>query len=237
MTEPFSPESVVLPEFCAEWHLYAHGVHLQKRAYVASELRRLDRAGAALLCPVLALLDGEVQQIAVEMLDNNSDGDGRAICDPPRPWVLRLVEGGKPPKKDPQGRMVPEAKRGKVLVAKTGNLGGNLGPSADAAEVAMYSGEARRAMAQQGRNLYRTVEITREGTAMTLADAIKVLRQWGVGVSSKPYRRDDTWRPASDAEPVSGQLLWLVEEVVPVRTQPVKADTSSPATSARRSAA
>ena len=112
---------VVLPPFATRFENTAHG---DRARYVVEELKKLLAAGGPVLCPILASLDLELRDLAIELLHENDDGDGGTIYEP-RIWAVRLVKGAKPPTIDPQGRPIPEDKKGKVLVVKTGNLGGN----------------------------------------------------------------------------------------------------------------
>lgn len=224
---------VVLPEFCAEWHRYAGQPDAVRRSYVSEELRRLDALGAPLLTVVVAhLTDDRVQQTALERIEHNDDGEGRPIFEP-REWRLRLVEGGKPPLSDAQGRPLSEADAGKVLLAKVGVLGGQLGTEADPQEIRQWGADAREGRDRMGRDLYRYVRITRAGTSLSLADAIAVLRQWGVGVAKRQRRRSSEWRPGQ-RDDGTGQLNWLVEEVVPQRA---RIDDDAPRPAPRKAAA
>jgi len=198
---------IVLPEFAADWSRYEGQADAVRRAYVSEELRRLDGEGAPLLTVVLAhVLDDRIQQIALERLRVNDDGEGAPICEP-REWRLRLVEGASPPAADAQGRPLPPAERGKALKAKVGTLGDQLGPESDAREVMRWSARERDNRSRMGRDLYRYVTVTRQGVTVTFDDAVAVLRQWGVGVARRQFRRT--------ADGSDGQLQWLVEEVTP----------------------
>lgn len=205
---------IVFPEFCTEWFRIEGRTDAEKRAYVTSELRRLDKEGAPLLTVVLShLTDDRVQQIALELLTRNHDSDGNPIYED-RPWRLRLVEGAKPPRVDAQCRQLSEAEAGKVLVAKVGVLGGELGPEADSREVMQWGAQNRDAKARQGRDIYRYARVSRAGVNLPMADAITVLRQWGVGVAAREKRRPTGWRPGM-TDDGTGQANWLVEEVNP----------------------
>ena len=120
---------IVLPEFCPDWYRVDGRTAAEQRAYIASELRRIDAEGAPLLTVCVAYLqDDRVQQIAHELISRNYDSDTGEQIFAPREWRLKLVDGGKPPTVDPQGRQLSAAEAGKVLVAKVGVLGGELGP-------------------------------------------------------------------------------------------------------------
>lgn len=205
---------IVLPEFCPDWYRVDGRAAAEQRAYIASELRRIDGEGAPLLTVCVAYLeDDRVRQIAHELLVRNHDAEGEAIYTP-RAWRLKLVEGGKPPLVDPQGRQLPANEAGKVLVAKVGVLGGELDASADSREVMQWGAEKRDARARQGRDIYRYVRIGREPVEVSITDAFAILRQWGVGVAQRERRRPSAWRPGL-IDDGTGQLNWLVEEISP----------------------
>lgn len=222
---------IVLPSAFADWARYEGRPDAERRAYVSEELRRLDKMGAPVLTVVAACLDDRNQQIALERLKSNDDGEGNPILENRAGWLLRLVPDAEPPRSDPQGRQLPPELAGKVLVAKVGTLGNQLGPEAEAREVQQWGGEAREARDRQGRDLYRCVKITREGTTLDLSDALAVLRQWGVGVARRQRRRPESWRQGA-RDDGTGQLNWLVEEVNPRAAAPTKSDKSSRSTSA-----
>lgn len=209
---------VVLPQFEIEWHRYEGQPDATMRALVAAELRRLDEAAAPLITCVLTIPDERVQQVALERLRENDDGDGRPIFEP-REWKLRITKDGVAPSTDAQGRPVTDAqgKRlqpndvGRLLMAKVGTLGGTLGPDADSREVMRWGATNRQATDHAGRDLYRHVRIGKGWTVVSFDDALAVLRQWGVGIARKEYRRPASWAsgaPTTD----KGQLNWLVEE-------------------------
>lgn len=210
---------VVVPQFDLQWHLFEGQPDAVMRMRVAEELRRIDTAGAPLITAVLTIPDDRVQQTALERLRENDDGEGSAIY-APRDWKLRIVEGGVPPEADAQGRPLPEGQRGKVLMAKVGTLGNHLGPEADSREVMRWGAVNRQNIDHTGRDLYRYVRVTHQWTPVsTFDDAVAVLRQWGIGVARKQYRRPPSWAPGTQASG-RGQLNWLVEEWTPARVQP-----------------
>ena len=215
-----------LPEFADEWPLYQGRDAASRRAYLVSEIRRLAAEGAPILSIVLAQLDDLLRESALELVRQNDDGAGNLIFEH-RTWAVRLIEGEAPPDVDPQGRPIPPGERGKVLVVKVGNLGGDVKPTAEASEVMQYSGPQRLVRAQSGRNLYRTVKIGRAPVALSFDDAVAALRQWGVGVGLRKYRRAKgaAIGRAADAK---GQCLWLLEEVVPEVEAPAPAAPEKP---------
>lgn len=230
--------AIEIPPFCADWSMYAGRSDEDARRYIADELRRVDREGGPLLRPILASLDDWLMSTAVSLIREGDPKTGESVVEP-RPWALRLVDGAIPPSSDPQGRALAAADKGKVLVAKVGNLGGNLSPARPAKEALAFGADARRAAESSGRNLYRVVRITRTGTTLSLDDALTVMRQWGYGCTQQQYQ----YRPAKTADAKRherelelahamavktgkrgeeipkpfGQCNWLVEEVCPQR--------------------
>ena len=87
---------IVLPQFEIQWHQYEGQPDAVMRMRVAEELRRLDEAGAPLLTCVLTIPDERVQQVALERLRENDDGEGRPIYDA-REWKLRVAKDGVAP--------------------------------------------------------------------------------------------------------------------------------------------
>lgn len=212
---------IQIPSFCEQWPTYARHTVDEQRRYVLAELSRLDRAGLPLLLTVLQQQNLELQQIAVDLLRTNggdlADGMAEQPFRPRRTWRLRLVAGEKPHPRDPQGRELPEHLRGKVLVVKTGNLGGDVVGATEAALNMTYAAEAREQRARTGRPLYKLRQVTREGDDYTLDEAVTILSAWGVAVSPRQYRRPDWWRPGMSIDPSDpnsrGLCNWLVEEV------------------------
>lgn len=208
---------IVVPLAFDKWSSVEHSSDAAQRLYVAEELRRLEREGAPLLTVALTQLDDRVRHLAVTLLRNNDDGEGKPIY-ASRPLTLRLVDGETPPDRDAQGRLLPSDKRGKVLKTKVGNLGGNLGRQADAREVTRWSGVNRQARDRAGGDLYVYREVTREPQPFTFDDAVAILSKWGIGVAARQYARATSWRPGGDFdESTKGQCNWLVEECTPKR--------------------
>lgn len=209
---------IVLPQFEIQWHQYEGQPDAVMRMRVAEELRRLDASGAPLLTCVLTIPDERVQQVALERLRENDDGEGQPIYDS-REWKLRVIKDGVAPATDAQGRGVTDAKGrplpasevGKVLMAKVGTLGNTLGADADSREVMRWGAVNRQSMDHTGRDIYRHVRIGKAWTVVSFEDALAVLRQWGVGVARKQYRRPAGWTPGTRTAE-QGQLNWLVEE-------------------------
>lgn len=205
--------------FCPDWSEYASKDSDARYGYVAAELRRLAKEGKPLLRPVLATLDDNLTQHALDLLHGQVDPPDRQPLFPEGPRLtatLRVVKGAVLPTVDPQGRPV---ERGK-LVAKVGNLGGKAPPNLKPSEYERYGGEQRRVAILAGRDVYATVTLTERPTTLSLAQALSVLRQWGYGCQLRRYQkaRDHelrAWAEAgADPEKMPrGQDLWLVEEV------------------------
>ena len=109
--------------------------------------------------------------------------------------------------KDPNGNPIKPAYAGRVLVAKVGNVGG------DVPTLGTLRGidAAKRLQLQAERRIYRTVVITQDGVDLSLSEAVIVLRAWGVGIAKQIKR---SIREGAD---VLLQDTWLVEEVVAKR--------------------
>lgn len=202
-----------IPTLCPEWHRRPMSDDERIR-YAADELRRLDAAGAPVLTAALASLEGAVQQLALELLEGKVMHPAGGLVVQPRLWRLRLRRDAEPPHTDPQGRLVDDERRGKVLVAKVGNHGATINLSTmqqvSAAGRTEWCGEVRTQIAASGGDLYRTIDIGREWTDVPMQVAVLILRQWGVGVQRQRYRTKPGWRPGMPQEP--GQDRWLVEE-------------------------
>jgi len=209
---------IVLPLAFDRWATVEHLGDQSRRSYVADELRRLDRDGVPLLTVALAQTDDAVRHLAVTMLRDNADGEGKTIYEHGRQWLLALVEGENPPDRDAQGRLMPPELKGKVLRTKVGNLGGNVPATADKHELSRWNAEARQARERSRGDLYRYVDITRKASPFAIEDAIKVLSMWGVGVAPKQYRRASTPDRRGVIEESNGQCQWLVEEHTPKST-------------------
>ena len=141
----------------------------ERRAYVAEQLRALARERGISLTAILAgAVDGAASE-ALDMLSRGVDDAGREIVPPGWAPVLRLREGAVPPDRDPQGRKVPDAQRGKVLVVKMGNR--------------PLDGAERVTTERARRDLYDVVEVTHAARPYRTREAVTILRQWGVDVA------------------------------------------------------
>lgn len=199
-------DPIELPPFCEDFQTLPKA---KRAAYVADELRRIDKAGLPVLRTVLSCPDDDAQALATQLLHNNADEDGEEIL-PPRAWRLRLLSGSVPPPTDPQGRRLTEDRRGKVLVVKVGNKGGRLREDAPASITDGYSGPRRSVTVRAGRDLYELAEVTHQPRTYTLRNAILILRQWGFAVAPDRARVE----PDKDGNPITVQVNWIVEEVL-----------------------
>lgn len=182
----------------------------RRNAYVVSELRKILAAGQPLLTTILRCPDDDARSHALHLLKENADEEGNPVLDDQVTAVrLRLHPDAKPPERDPQNRGLPEAKRGKVLVAKIGNKGGRLPPDASGKQIAQFSGQRRNTLVNGGADLYETAEITREWKSYGLRNATLILKTWGIGVQSQ---RALGYFDRDKGEMVETQSFYLVEE-------------------------
>lgn len=207
MSDPNDP--IELPAFCEDFQTT---LKAERTAYVASELRRIDAEGLPVLRTVLSCPDDDAQALATMLLHDNADDAGEEILSP-RAWRLRLVKDAVPPPTDPQGRRLPEGRRGKVLVVKVGNKGGRLPEGATATQTDAFSGPRRGITVRAGRDLYELAEVTHAAKPYSLRNAILILRQWGFAVAPDRARVE----PDRDNNPVVVQVNWIVEEVLDAR--------------------
>lgn len=194
------PEFVqVLSEWDA-WPSATDAQRVRRREHIRRELARVETEG---VCPLFAALTvplGTQVDACVEALEQSAG----------TVW-LRLVEGAQPPDRDPQGRPLPEALRGKILRAKLGNIG-----HADAT--------VRQTTSQQNQPVIRTVDIGHAPVPVSFREAILVLRQWG-------YRVRPTEHRSTPAGPVSAWIVVVVrdghgsvyEPAVEAPSEPVRA--------------
>lgn len=157
----------IVDQFLREWDNYpavTADQRARRREWVRTELQRAKEAGVAPLFFALTRpLADQVDTCLAVLAEDRS------------PVWLRLVEGAAPPETDPQGRPLQPQKRGKTLVAKLGNVSDD--------------GMTGTKRLQPGRDLYRTVEITRDPQGFTIDEAAIVLRQWGVNVRPNEHYR------------------------------------------------
>lgn len=197
-------------------------------AYVAAELRKIVADGAPLLTSILRCPDDDAKSKALELLRDNATEMGERVFEAaPTSYRLRLAEDAKPPEKDPQGRRLPEHKRGNTLVVKLGNKGGRLGEKADKRLIEQFSGTRRQLLVGGGADLYEMAEVTRTPKAFAQRDAVLILKTWGVGVQTE---RCLTHYDRVKEEIVEGQSFYLVDEepqskdlAGPVDDKPAKA--------------
>lgn len=140
-----------------------------RRAYVAEQLRAMQRGGGISLSAILAGSTSAAATEALELLAAGRDDSGRDVVPPGWAPVLRLREGAAPPDRDPQGRKLDDARKGKVLVVKVGNR--------------PMDGRERITTERARRDLYDVTEVTREAKAYRIREAVTILRQWGVDVA------------------------------------------------------
>ncbi len=159
--------------------------------YVESEVQRVIDSGGRVLTEAITAPIADQQDAALRAMRALSVTSVR----------LRLVDKATPPHCDPNGRELPEDKRGKVLAAKVGTVS----PTKDDAPEYQnaFTGTARESRIQRGQAIYKFKEITREGIELPLEEAMVVLRQWGKGVHTTRW---------ADMRAKTGDR-WLVEEV------------------------
>lgn len=183
----------VAVDWLGEWD--RHIEQGQRSAYMQSELARIEALGVPLLYAVLSLGLQDQQDLGVSELRQNGYMP-----------TLRLREGYVAAPKDPDGRDMPAAQRGKVLRCKVG-VRGQMDRSelqARTHETARYTGPARQSMQRTTGGLYRTLDVTHAPRPVPLDDAIVILRQWGVGLTPKRFYKARTATPFD---------RWAVEEV------------------------
>ena len=166
---------IEVPPFSLD--LRAHRTKEKRRAYVVAELARLRDEGQLSLLAILGCGVDGADSLALEILaDGDSDAEGQSLVDggvyAP---VLKLVDKARPPESDPQGRRLPDAKRGKVLVVKVG-------------QKQLPTGTERDLLAKRGRDIYDTVEIGPKPRPYLLRHAAIAMRQLGKGLASELAR-------------------------------------------------
>lgn len=173
-----------------EWD--RHGSRETRRAYMDSELSRIEAEGAPLLHAVLSCPLEDMQDLGVLALKERGYSP-----------MLKLRDGYVAWPKDPNGRDMPEAQRGKALCCKVGVYGqmdrADLAARND--ETKRFTGPARQALLRTPGGLYRTRNVTHKATPVPLEDAIVIMRQWGVGLTPKRFYKKNTMD------------RWAVEEV------------------------
>ena len=198
------------PRFVAwldEWQ--RHVEPARQKAYVKAELLRLAASDEPLLNAALMAPLPRQTDVAVEVLRDQLEYG--------MVW-LRLVPGAPTPPTDPDGRPLDEKDRGRVLVAKVGVRGQTADgkPPHHERETRETSALGRDALrTRRGESLYRTARVTAAPKAYPLADAIVILRQWGVGIAPEHMHRGNGAGGREKAP------RWLVEEVPQRDGQPV----------------
>lgn len=161
----------IQPPLLVEWSKFpAYGDRQREERihYVQRELERAQANGISPLFAAITLPLASQQDDAFAALQNM----GLSTV------TLRLVQGCTVPHTDPQGRQVPESKRGKVLFAKVGNSSHASGP-------------LRSQAALREQPIYNYREIGPRPVALPLDQAISVMRTWGYGVRPKRVQRKD----------------------------------------------
>lgn len=240
-------------QFCSEWDAQQYGVRSEseQEAYVASELRRLVDEEQPTLRAVLNCPDEWAKFLALNLLKVGATAAGEET--PTLPVVyLRLVspdalsyedpvtgevdrEAAIPPPRDPQGRPLPKDKVGKVLVAKVGNLGGNVPTEREASQARSFGGDRRLALSKGQQSLFVTKEVTRTPAPYTLRDAVLILKAWGYGIGDVVFR---TPRSADrNGNRARGLCQWLVEELPEAQALDIIAQSKVKAAKAAKAAA
>lgn len=210
--------------FLNEWGIHAE--EKSQRAYLESELdRAIDTGLPVLHLAMLLPFDGQ-RNLVISALA------GRGYVP-----QLRLVRGSDPPTVDPNGSPVPEAKRGNVLIAKTGTLGAP--EKASGGESDVWNAPSRILRARTGKALYATQSIGRNATPVLMSNAIAVLRQWGVGCKSARFEVTDE-KLVTDANGNREKIQvkrdrWIVEEVTEAMTEREQRGGSSNAATGKAS--
>jgi hypothetical protein len=159
--------------------------------YVEAEVQRVIDSGGRVLTESITAPLADQQDAALRAMRALSVTTVR----------LRLVPNASPPHCDPNGRELPEEKRGKVLAAKVGTISPTKDDSPEYQN--QFTGTAREARLQRGQPIYRAKEITRDGIDLPIEEAMVVLRQWGRGVHTTRW---------ADMRAKTGDR-WIVEEV------------------------
>lgn len=191
-----------------EWDVYPSITSQQRerrRAWLRSELERIEQSGVApLFAALTAPLTTQVDECVAVLSESR------------RPVWLRLIEGAQPPDVDPQGRPIEADKRGKVLRAKVGNVNGDG-----------MVGTARGSMIGARRDIYRYVDITAEPVALSVADAVLVLRQWGYRVRQNEFyyrgeRQQSRWLVVQVRDATGAAFASVEAQPDAARTESVK---------------
>lgn len=210
------------PAFLHDWSRAGLNPHAQ-REYVRKELQRIAGEGRRVLTEILtAPFEGQ-SEIALSLIAEGALGEyGQGVR-------LRLVEGAVPPPLDPQGRELPEADRGKVLVAKVGTAGGALNNShaLPAVVVDVHSGPNVQRASFTNQDIYRYVRLSRRPVVVPFAAAVVVLRQWGKGINSQHHYRRGEKRPDPRA-PMGFEVVTVVQSTQLVEELPLVEAEAAP---------
>lgn len=162
-----------IPPFCLEYHRRPPA---EREAYVMSELVRLRDSDSMRLSTILACGSDEAATVALRLLrDGAYDTEGRELVEADWAPRLRLIDKAVPPERDPQNRLLPDGKRGRVLVTKVG--------------LRRFEQGGDRFIADRlSRDIYEMVEVGPQAKPYRMAHAVAVLRAWGRGVAPEHDR-------------------------------------------------
>lgn len=182
--------------FCSDWKLRAKGTEKEIREYIAAELEKLIESNDLVLSSVLAHSSHLVKTIALQIFPQfrlNS-------------FKLKIVDKERLPVDhlsihDPNGAVLPPAKRGKVIALQTG-LRGDMDFIKDQEHIDTdYSGIAFKnhqkiARLQYGykKAPYLSAEVGFEPKEFNQNEAVAILSRYGFAIGRK-------------------EKEWLVEEV------------------------
>lgn len=157
------------------------------KLYVASELRRVIKLGKS---PLKAIYQNQ-QHVdycgSKVILDALSDAGISHVH-------LRLsdeaVSSNSCPPRDPHGALINEEYRGKILVAKVGNAGGNVGINESMEANRKYTGSGRKLLFST-RKAYDVEVVTEESKRYPITKAMLILAQWGFGCRTRRQIKQD----------------------------------------------
>lgn len=186
---------------------------IAQRQYISEEIARIAALGAPVLTQVMSA-PLEVQTVlALSILNSDTPI-------PEHRFLLRVVPGSKLPDRDPQGRELSAADKGKVLVCKIGTKGGQLNQSSLMPEaiVGAYSGPAVQRASTLGQDIYQYVRLTTKPLDVPVGRAAVIMRAYGNLIAMPRYRNRGK-RDANGNE-IAPLDFWLVEEIPPAWIAP-----------------
>lgn len=184
-------------DFLNNWD--RHKTFQQKREFAIQEISRLIDEKRPVLTSVLSSGLEDQVDICLTILNQN---EVPHVFE----WKVKLVDGCTPLEYDPDGKPLPQEKRGKVMIVKVGTVG-HFGPTADtskmsSAETERYGAKGLQHLLNRGYKSYKGVEIGFEPKKLQSIDhAISVLRKFGKGVVMPRFMK----RLNRD--------MWMVEEL------------------------